>query len=274
MLIVLPPSETKAAGGSGPALSFDSLSFPQLNPVRRVIAADLQALATSHPEASLEVLGISEKLRGEVEANAVISDAPTLPALLRYTGVLYDALDAKDLPERAWSQLAVGSALFGVVMAGDPIPHYRLSGGSKLPRLTVAEGQQPGDEPLGLGTAPTLKSRWGKAITGALEAAQEEHALILDLRSGTYQQLGRLPSAVTLRVESVQADGSRKIISHFNKHYKGLFARMLALSGASPATMEELREVASEHGMELEAPQPGARGAKARELTLVVQPGE
>ena len=59
--------------------------------------------------------------------------ASTTPAILRYTGVLYDALSAGTLPNEALQRLAIGSALFGVVRAGDLIPHYRLSGDTKLP---------------------------------------------------------------------------------------------------------------------------------------------
>src|SRR5699024_11302331 len=103
----------------------------------------------------------------------------TMPALFRYTGVLYDALDAKTLSDKAWDQLAIGSALFGVVRSRDMIPFYRLSGGTKL-------------------YDATMKSRWGYSTPKALEAADD---FIIDLRSGTYQALGRVISAVTVRVE-------------------------------------------------------------------------
>ena len=128
MLIVLPPSETKSFGGDHPPLDWDSLSFPELNSVRKQIAADLVAL-----DDPFTVLGISNKLAAEVEANQQLLTSPTTPAILRYTGVLYDALSADTLPNEALQRLAIGSALFGVVRAGDLIPHYRLSGGTKLP---------------------------------------------------------------------------------------------------------------------------------------------
>ena len=90
MLIVLPPSETKAPGGSLPAGA--PLHFPELDPIRADITRDLVALCTDDPEAAMQVLGLSEKLRGEVEANQALLSAPTMPALHRYTGVLYDCL--------------------------------------------------------------------------------------------------------------------------------------------------------------------------------------
>ena len=123
MLIVLPPSETKARGGDGTPLNWEilaELSFPDLHATRREIAADLMALPI---EQAFDVLGVSEKLRPELEANQQLSTAATMPAIFRYTGVLYDALDAASLPAAALDSLAVGSALFGVVGARDPIPY-------------------------------------------------------------------------------------------------------------------------------------------------------
>ena len=242
MLIVLPPSETKSFGGDHPPLDWDSLSFPELNSVRKQIAADLVAL-----DDPFTVLGISDKLAAEVEANQQLLTSPTTPAILRYTGVLYDALSAGTLPNEALQRLAIGSALFGVVRAGDLIPHYRLSGGTKLPTRSSS-------------TTPTLKSRWGGLITEVLSSADD---LVVDLRSGTYQQLGRLKTAITVRVESVQPDGSRKVVSHFNKHYKGELARVLALSEQDPISIDEVAAIARAAGMTMEITSPTA-------LTLVV----
>lgn len=242
MLIVLPPSETKSFGGDHPPLDWDSLSFPELNSVRKQIAADLVAL-----DDPFAVLGISDKLAAEVEANQQLLTSPTAPAILRYTGVLYDALSAGTLPNEALQRLAIGSALFGVVRAGDLIPHYRLSGDTKLPTRSSS-------------TTPTLKSRWGGLITEVLSSADD---LVVDLRSGTYQQLGRLKTAITVRVESVQPDGSRKVVSHFNKHYKGELARVLALSEQDPTSIDEVAAIARAAGMTVEITSPTA-------LTLVV----
>lgn len=245
MLILLPPSETKTPGGHGAALDLPTLSFPELNEVRKTIIGDLERLS---PDEALPILGISEKLRPEAVANTQLTTAPTMPAVLRYSGVLYDALSANTLSEAGINRLAIGSALFGVIRAADPIPHYRLSGGTKLPR--------PGT------STPTMKARWGSTITDALTAVDE---LIIDLRSGTYQQLGRVPGAVTVRVESLMDDGSRKVVSHFNKFYKGELARILAESPEDATTAGEVADLARQAGMTVEE-NPGAKET----LTLVV----
>lgn len=264
MLIILPPSETKSHGGDGAPLDWAQLSFPDLNVARRAIARDLVALSAD-TDASLAVLGISEALREEVASNAELLTSPTMPAILRYTGVLYDALDAVSLPKSAWERLTVGSALFGVVAAGDPIPRYRLSGGTKLP-----EG---GAEAGSAGAAPTMKARWGEAITRALEEVEARDGLVVDLRSGAYQQLGKLRSAITVRVESVQADGSRKVVSHFNKHYKGQLARVLATCDQADEEItgiEDIAAIAQAAGLTTEL--PAASSKRPHELTLVVEP--
>lgn len=240
MLIILPPSETKAHGGSGAPLNWEELSFPALNPIRQEIAAELSSLPLDEAQ---KVLKLSEKLRGEAESNRELASSPTMPALERFTGVLYDALDSSTLPPAARQHLAVGDALFGLLRADDLIPHYRLSGGTKL-------------------GGKTLKSRWGTAITDELRALIDAGEFLIDMRSGTYQQLGKLKEASTVRVESVQEDGSRKVVSHFNKHYKGELARVLALQGENVSSLEDAARVAQEAGMSTEL--------RGTELVLVV----
>ena len=89
----------------------------------------------------------------------------------------------------------------------------------------------------------------GKAISAVLA---DYEGLVIDLRSGTYQQLGKCPQAVTVKVLSEQPDGSRKVISHFNKHYKGLLAKVLAESPADATDLLEVAEIARAAGMVIE----------------------
>ncbi|MCS4536313.1 peroxide stress protein YaaA [Corynebacterium sp. HS2168-gen11] len=245
MLIILPPSETKAHGGHGTPLDFSTLAFPELSPIREDIAADLAAL---DEDEALIVLKISEKLRREAASNRMVLHSPTMPAIERFTGVLYDALDASSLDTAARSRLVIGDAFFGLVMAEDCIPHYRLSGSTKLPRRTSRE------------PAPTMKRRWGTAIYDVLHTYE---GLIVDLRSGTYQQLGKAPQAFTVRVESIQPDGSRKVINHFNKHYKGVLARVLAQAEKPAQNQDDIIQIAADAGLILET-------TGSQELILVI----
>lgn len=246
MIVLLPPSETKHSGGDGPAVRLDDLSLPDLNPTRALLVDDLVALAADRP-ASRAALGISASQDAEIDRNAALRTAPTTPAIRRYTGVLYDALDVGSLTgaalDRAHARLAVGSALFGFVRATDAIPAYRLSAGSKLPGRS------------------TLSAQWRPVLEPALDTLAADE-LVVDLRSGSYAALGRLPSAVTVDVLAEHPDGSRKVVSHFNKAHKGRLARILATTRAEPGDAAAVAAIARRAGLRVER--------SATHLTVVI----
>jgi cytoplasmic iron level regulating protein YaaA (DUF328/UPF0246 family) len=224
----------------------DALSYPTLGPLRAALLDELVALAADGP-ACRRALGISPGQDAEIARNAALRDAPTRPAITRYTGVLYDALDVGSLrgaaATRARARLAVGSALFGLLRADDPVPAYRLSAASALPGR------------------PTLAARWKPLLEPVLAeiAAQE---LVVDLRSGSYAALGRLPGAVRVDVLAEHPDGRRTVVSHFNKAHKGRLARILATSRADPTDAAGVAAVARRAGLRVER-----RGAA---LTVVI----
>jgi uncharacterized protein len=234
VLVLLPPSETKAPGGDGAPLDLAALTAPELTGVRAEIAESLVKLAGDVP-AARAALGLSPKQDAEIARNAELWTSPTRPAIERYTGVLYDALAVRTMTRaqrsRAGRRLAVGSALFGLVRAEDPIPAYRLSAGSALPGL------------------PTLRAMWKPALSPVLAAVDE---LVVDLRSGSYAALAPVPGAVTLEVLSERPDGSRSVVSHFNKAHKGRVARLLALSTAEPPDVVRLRSLLRRAGLHVE----------------------
>jgi uncharacterized protein len=236
VLVLLPPSETKLAGGDGPALDLAALSAPELDAVRKPLLDELVELAADLP-ASRAALGVSERQDAEIARNAALWTSPTAPAVTRYTGVLYDALDVGSLrgaaAGRARERLAVGSALFGLVRAGDPIPAYRLSAGSALP------------------SGGTLAARWRPALEPVLAAVAAEQ-LVVDLRSGSYAALARVPGAVTVNVLAERPDGSRSVVSHHNKSHKGTLARLLVTSRAEPSDAAAVARLARRAGLTVE----------------------
>jgi cytoplasmic iron level regulating protein YaaA (DUF328/UPF0246 family) len=186
-------------------------------------------------------------LDGEIDRNAAIRTAPTMPAIHRYTGVLYDALDVESLrgatASRARARLAVGSALFGLLRADDAVPAYRFSATSKLPGR------------------PTLAARWRPVLEPVLAGLAADE-LIVDLRSGSYAALGRLPGAVEVDVVSEHPDGHRTVVSHFNKAHKGKLARALVSSRAEPTDAAGVATVARRAGLRVER--------RGNELTVVL----
>lgn len=244
MLVLLPPSETKATGGRRAPLDLDALGHPELTAVRRTLLDALVALSAD-VDACATALGLGPSQHHEVARNAELLTSPTLPALRRYTGVLYDALDVGTLTPRGRSRLAIGSALFGVLRAQDPVPAYRLSAGSALP---------------GLGGLRTL---WRPVLTPALAAVDD---FVVDLRSGAYAALGPVPGAVTATVLTERPDGSRAVVSHFNKAHKGLLARALVSSRAEPHDAAGVARVAARAGLRVEL-------AGERELVVLTDGG-
>ncbi len=236
MLVLLPPSETKRTGGDGPPLTPGALSFAELEPLRTELVDELVALAAD-VGASRAALGLSPRQDGEVARNAALRASPTLPALHRYTGVLYDALDVASLrgaaAARARARLAVGSALFGLLRATDPVPAYRLSAGSALPGR------------------PTLAARWRPLLDPVLTAVAAGETVV-DLRSGPYAALGRAAGAVTVTVLAERPDGARTVVTHLNKAHKGRLARVLATTRAEPADATAVAAVARRAGMRVE----------------------
>ncbi len=210
MLVLLPPSEGIAAGGRGAPLDLARLSHPVLTPVRERLVAALQRAAVDDPAGLQAALGCSA---GEVAKDTVLTSAPTMPALRRCTGVVYEALSPATLSpagrRRASGSLRVASALFGLLAPRDPVPAYRLSAGTSLP---------------GVGS---LVAAWRPVLEPELAA----HRLVVDLRSGPYAALARVPHAVAVRVLR-ETGGVRTVVSHDNTWTKGRLARALCEGGA------------------------------------------
>lgn len=248
MIVLLPPSETKRSGGDGPKLALARLSTPELTPLRTELVGELVDLSAD-PDACRAALGISKAQADEITRNATLRSAPTMPAIHRYTGVLYDALDIGSLSGaaavRAAARLAIGSALFGLLRSDDQIPAYRLSAGSKLPGR------------------PGLATRWRPMLEPVLTGLAADD-LVVDLRSGAYVGLGRIDKAVRVDVLAEKPDGTRSVVTHFNKAHKGRLARALATTTAEPDSAAAVAAVARKAGMRVER--------DGDDLTIVVLP--
>ena len=229
MLILLPPSEGKAAAGSGRPVDPGRLSHPHLNPARERVLDALAALcAAPDPEPARAALGLGPTQVDEVHRNARLRHAPALPAARLYTGVLYEALDLASLPAPArrlatrW--ILVFSGLWGVLRLTDRVPPYRCPVGAGLP---------------GLGSVGGLGAYWRRVLS---THAFDGGGPILDLRSGAYGAMWAPSGAVAARTVTVRVlqertvDGvsRRTVVSHFNKATKGRIVRDLALAGARP----------------------------------------
>ncbi len=205
MRILLPPSETKDLGGGHPALNENPIKDSLTEFRQPVIDALLDLCA--EPDAAAKALKLGPKQLADIQRNLEILSSPTMPAIERYTGVLFDALKADGTPKT--DQLMIQSSMFGLIPASLQIPYYRLSWDSKLPQIN-------------------LKKHWQQAHEGFFEGFDG----VLDMRSKSYQQLAPISSTDAWVVEVLveYPDGSKKPLNHFNKKAKGVFAKHAANS--------------------------------------------
>ncbi len=227
MIVLLPPSETKAAGGTGDRLTTAGLGYPGLAVARSRALAALDRLVAAGQDVSTPA-----KARAAAD-NAAVHTAPTMPAIERYTGVLFDALDAGslDADARGWvdRHVVIQSALLGFVRAGDLIPAYKVSATTKLP------GERMRD----------LWSHAGDVIDG----------FALDLRSKAYASLAPVAGAVP--VEIVSPEGAA--LNHWNKAGKGALVRALAVAGVEADSADALIAWAASADVPLERAPAGLR---------------
>jgi len=258
MLILLPPSETKACPAQAPPVELSSLVLPELAPTRAGLLKALVRLARGRAEAALGTLGLSEGQAGELAHNRELWSAPAGVAAEVYTGVLYDVLDLPALQGRGitTSDVLIFSGLWGVLRPSDRIPHYRCSAGVKLPAIGP------------------VSAAWRTALRVPL-AAHAGDRLVVDLRSGAYAGLWAPgANAVTVRVLHERDEGGvvkRAVVSHFNKATKGRLTRALLESGQQPRKPDEFADLARALGYLVE-PGPGSRNPDApTALDIVVR---
>lgn len=213
MLLLLPPSESKAVPADGPPVDLDALAFPkELGPVRRRV---LRAIGGG------------------------LRRAPAAPAAEVYTGVLYARLGLGDLSatatRRAAEDLLITSGLWGLLRPGDRIPHYKLPIGTAVPQL-------------GSG----LAAAWRPAVAAALAERDVAGEVVVDLRSGPYAALWRPKQATLVAVKSfrVAPDGSRQVVSHMAKAARGDVGRALLRSRRAVRTPDDVAAAAVAAGLQ------------------------
>lgn len=195
---------------------------------RRRQALDGLARAMRGGAASREkLLGVrGVALAAATEANRDAGLAPTLPAIRRYTGVLYEALDAPSL--RAGSRrrlddcVLILSGLWGAVTPADPIPDYKLKMGASLPRLGK------------------LSTWWRDDLSAAI-AERASGRTVWNLLPNEHAAAWRAPDGIAQHSATFlerRPDGSLVAVSHWNKALKGALVRfLLAHPGAGPADL-------------------------------------
>ena len=208
-LVLLPPSESKVAGGIGrwdPAAG----RFPALADRR---AATVAALAS--PAAS-SVLGVRGELLERATAAlraAAAGEAPALPAWRRYTGVVWVHLDPATLRAVDRRRIVVPSAVMGVAAGDDPVPDYRGKLSVRAP---------------GLGR---LDRWWRDDVTEALLAARRPIVDLLAAEQAGAVDWDRLGASRRVTRIRFLAAGGGGAAGHAAKAVKGIAARLVLTDG-------------------------------------------
>ena len=199
-VILLPPSEGKTPGGSGPPWRPGRTTTGELDDHRQAV---LDALGHEHPAHT----------------------GPTLPAIERYHGVLYKELDAGSLrgtPRRRLNRnVLTVSGLWGLAAPTDPLPYYKLKMSASVP-------------PLG-----KLSTWWRPHLTAALRP-RAAGAVVWDLLPNEHAAAVQWTELRARQRVTVQfLDRSGRTVSHWNKLLKGSIVRWLLESGESdPLSLE------------------------------------
>ena len=209
-LVLLPPSEGKAAGGRG-SWSPEAGRFPALTAARRTVIDAYVATVARDAERVVGASGpIVERARAAAAALAA-GTAPSLPAHRRFTGVVWEHLHPADLPAAALRRIIVVSGLCGLLAGTDPVPDHRL-------KLSVSLD--------GLGRV----DRWWRPVLTEALAAHARRRRVWDLLPKEHAAAVDLSAVRTVRVRFEGDTG------HAAKAVKGAFARAVLLDGGDAVT--------------------------------------
>ena len=220
LVVLLPPSESKAPGGEGPGWSVTDGRFgDELGGGR---ARVVTALRRARGGTAKQLGAKGELLRAAKAANLAVVGAPTRPAFQRFTGVVWDHLGPPTLPavarRRAERGVLVVSALTGLSAWDDPVPDFRLKLSASLP-------------PVG-----NVASFWRRTLSTVLNDHLAGHTVVDLLPNEHRAAWVPEPDRYELIRPTLLTRGG-KSAGHGGKAAKGLLARALLTSGDVEATL-------------------------------------
>jgi len=233
-VILLPPSEGKSPGGDGEPWAPGRSGFPELDGERQAVAAALRRAMRAAEPARQKLLGVKgTALAAATAANRAVLTGATMPAIERYSGVLYDALDAASLTSRdrrrLGRQVVIFSGVWGASLPDDPLPDHKLKMSANV-------------APLG-----KLSTWWRRPLTDALAPLVEKRVVwnLLPIEHdaawappppGSVES-GTPAGVLTVRFldETTPRKGTARTfttVNHWNKLLKGALVRHVLATGA------------------------------------------
>ena len=244
MFVLLPPSESKhlddALRRRAPATFTVA---PELVATRETILAAVAKLCVRDENAAGTALSLPPgELVEACRRNAGLLDAPSLPALDRYSGVVYQGFDTPSLTKAgrrvAERSLLIFSGGFGVVRGGEGVPWYRIPASSRLPELGAVT-------PI-----------WRPVLARVVPALIGDEFTV-DLRSTDYRAMWKPARAAAERVVAVRVLQRRvstgreveQVVSYHSKLVKGRLARALVDAATRRRRIESADDVAAIAGV-------------------------
>ena len=188
ILILIPPSEGKFDDGSKPALK-------KLNPITNDLIKKIQL---AEPKKLYDLKDKALQKAEFINKNILVSK--TLPAIERYSGVVFKGIDYFSLKNKSLfhQRVRIISALFGILKPTDNIPNYKL----KINKLSADK------------------------LWNDYNSIQFSDYYIFDLLPQAHRKAISYKDGI--RIEFVLFKNNKKIpAGHQGKHIKGRFVRWL-----------------------------------------------
>jgi uncharacterized protein len=275
VLLLLPPSEAKTPGGDGPTLAelgvagFSGTDAALYAARLRVLRAVAAFCRRSPRKARVALKLPPGSAAADLAANISALDSPTMPALERFSGVLFAALDVPTLTpsQRGHAQLStvVFSGALGALGGDEPVPLHRVPASATVPRVGG------------------VTAYWKRVLTVTLAPRIDDEQLVVDLRSSDYAamwQPGPTQISRVLTIRVLEDRGGRlQSVSWSAKHGKGLLARELLRSDTTRRpvrTVDDVAAAAERIGYDVlpraaAGSSPGVRGPLGPGLDLITR---
>lgn len=207
MKILLAPAETKREGGESFPYRKENFYFSNISKARDIAVNRYEELLeNSTIEELSKWFGLKNLNECEKYSRSIL-EKPSMKAILRYTGVAFDALDYGSLNDKEQkycdNNIILFSNLFGPLRADDLIPDYKYKQGAVIPEFDIIKHYKDNIK-------DTLDKYLGDEV--------------VDLRAGFYDKFYK-PSASVITYKFLKEG---KVVSHWAKHYRGLIVRELA----------------------------------------------
>ncbi|CAD7286873.1 YaaA family protein [Campylobacter suis] len=209
MKILFSPSEAKSTQSGDVSVKKENFIFPELYEKRSFVLNIYDDFVKNASKDELcRLFGLKEISQGLRES---IFSKGCIKAILRYSGVAYAHLGYEKLSQKARTYIdentLIFSNLFGVVLASDLLPEYKLKQGQKIDGLNIEK---------------FYKQNFSFAVD---EFLKDE--VVVDLRAEFYEKFYELKQ----EFYTYKFIKNGKIVSHYAKAYRGKILRELAKNG-------------------------------------------